>query len=705
MGFSLICGLSSVLGSNVAYSHRVTRVKLLQRQTLTFETDAQLRFSAERAENRERFEGSLDAFKAMIEEIAASNRPERLIEQIAELIGDEDFTASSLSKTLTKLVIELVSITNIDLLAYPGIFETGRQIFLAKLLHLASRIGLSRQQIQLVITETDKNGNHEDRIGEMERQVELYMQSPERAHKYWSIFSLLGFSANPLGGKDFATPADLCYVRNARGSLAGAGVRDMLVNAGTNVELIEDMWNFLNPVREALERIPVGLVDLSAEISVYMSALADISFLLNDPPEIYREVLKQSINAKLGVITPVLETHAANALSELSRPRSQLLGKIRSSLEGEARMIFEPLLVSLVDLRLANLLNRDDQGNPNEEVIMREISWVNILIEGFIEAIQRGEARISAAELLVSEISKAKFRGPNVLEGRHMEEVVETSFQFASRLNVRLMANRPQYNSERIANLRLIMAACLQLRCDSALVVRTVHVADAAQLSNIVAIVSRMVARRNFYLSLNQDELVPVIPIENYLHISASLAADTPYTSWVAERLAPLELLRRRGFLGEQVREIITHSLEFPNRLMVLANRVAFVCGTTRRKIGGTEGEIYHRILSRLLRIPGAALQLEVSWGVLVDEAVDPADLVVRHSLETVFMDLIDLVGIVGRKFSSMHAPVDGIMTRLENIMDSAWWLHANPAFVDLAPQIAALSSEITQLKAVPLLA
>ena len=107
----------------MSYSRRNTRVKLLLRKAREFVSDARVRFSGE-----DRLDECLDAFRAMIDDIARSNRTVLQIEKIAKRI-DEEFE-TSLNETMIILAVDLVSFTHIDLLAYPGFLSLMSSLFL-----------------------------------------------------------------------------------------------------------------------------------------------------------------------------------------------------------------------------------------------------------------------------------------------------------------------------------------------------------------------------------------------------------------------------------------------------------------------------------------------------------------------------------------------------------------------------------------------
>ena len=317
----------SVLGSNARYSHRLSRVNLLHRKALQFEGDARIRFAAEASH---KLEECLSAFRYIIDDVTRSDRPERQLERIAERLDRDGFNGS-LEKTFASVVIDLVSITNLDIMAYPGILEAeGR-----RLLGVASGIGLSRNQIHILIRELLKNENTEEKL----QQIERLQLVPDVPVPQWFLKVLgLGLTV-PLRIKDFNQLVFETSLHDFLPHYMGESV----MNAWTAVKrdlspddfnqedvlIVEEMWEVVNSAHDALMSIPVGFKNLDAELSIFVSAMADMSLLVNHPTNnVNQEELNQAIINKLRPIIPILEEVAREAFSEVSHTRSQLMQKI-----------------------------------------------------------------------------------------------------------------------------------------------------------------------------------------------------------------------------------------------------------------------------------------------------------------------------------------------------------------------------------------
>ena len=187
------------------YSERITRKDLLLRKACEFRMDARIRYSGEEVDDGylHRLERRLNAFHRLIEDIAKSNRPVRELEQIAARLDKEIFE-NSLDKTLTNLVIDLVAISNTDLIAYPDMFEDNEQSILARVMRLVCRIGIPRYHVPDVLRELEENANADERLGEIERQFELFLESPDPAVAK-KFLRMLGRPSVPLKIEDFNT--------------------------------------------------------------------------------------------------------------------------------------------------------------------------------------------------------------------------------------------------------------------------------------------------------------------------------------------------------------------------------------------------------------------------------------------------------------------------------------------------------------------
>ena len=131
----------------------------------------------------------------MIDDIAMSNRTDHQLEQIADRLDKENFE-NSLNETLRELVVDLGCFTRLDLMDYPNIFENGEQLILAKLLQLASRIGMSRKQLLSLFHEFARVGDPKNRLEEIETEFESFLQSPSDNAVPLSLLKKTGASAN-----------------------------------------------------------------------------------------------------------------------------------------------------------------------------------------------------------------------------------------------------------------------------------------------------------------------------------------------------------------------------------------------------------------------------------------------------------------------------------------------------------------------------
>ena len=582
----LVSLIGSSFGSNAGYSHRTTRVHLLYRKAREFESDARIRFTALEESN---LEERLGAFQAVIADIAESSaRPVRQLERIAEILESGIF-AASLSETFTNILVDLVSITNIDLMAYPGIFESEeRQSFLARLLNVASRIGLSRTAIHSLLREE----NGEERLGAIERHLELVSQSPDDDISVRSFRRLLGLPGAVLGMYDIRELENFAEINHDITSpqvrLAWEEVqRDVLFHQYSNLEgivILEEMWGLVNAAYTGLWKVPFGYRNMEAEIFVFISALSDLGVLLKnenlaDAPE--QVAINDRIISKLRPLIPILQGYTRDALDELlSEKRSQMIQKIKDSLPQDARIIFEPFLLYLMDRHLIYYL-RPEFNHEDVRAILT--SFLEIQVDGLIAAIQVGEARISVSHFLNTsnlttpywEISKSE-----AIWGR----ILHITYEFARRFGVAILAihHRPEWQTERIANFRLVVAACLQLGCTD--VWESVASSTDIQLVEIVSVLHRIVERRNFLLSLNEDDPAASVIAEEW--IRSFLSDDTVYAAeWISEKLIiPSQfrpLLRQVGFLREIMGNVLTY-FELPDRLGILFRKFASV----RRRLG-----------------------------------------------------------------------------------------------------------------------
>ena len=645
------------LSSNAVYSHRMTRANLLRRKASEFESDARIRF-----EGGVDVEECLGAFKRMIDDIAISERPVRQLELIASRIDSDDLTADSLSETVVNLMMDFASIVEIDIMAYPGILDSEKQAYLARLLSIASRIGISRTQMLEILREGPEKGALET----IEREVQTLMDSTQETVSA-SFLELLGLAKRP-GFSAFVSAINSpnfiphFIYRNVWTSIQNEFSQVNLTLLG-NLLFVEEMWDVLSWVQEALWNIPVDFVNLNEELSVFISAVSDIGLLVNNPTQtaVNQAEINQRIIDKLRPLLPILEGYSKDALSEFSEWRSALTKKLTVSLPVEAQIILTPRLLRLVNNRLVHFLQCDFQSQAlfTRELKLRSTGFLNVQIDGYIEAIQRGGAqRISVANMIESElISSRAERGTTIYrsaveETRLSEKVLRTASEFARKLGINILQSLPS-SDHRNEKSRIVIAACIQLECDRA-VAKLVHFTDE-ELDNAVKVLSGMVARRNFLLSLNEDEPAALVNANLWL-LARATQMHNEYANWVTVHLLPprlaeiLPVLRQRGFLREHMRNILTN-FEPPERLVSFSQRVEAVYRIWRRKIGGPVGKRLHLTLLSALALPSRLLWVEIEW-----KFID-ANLSIRNALEAVFMDFLDLIQIGASKIVTFNDP------------------------------------------------
>ena len=307
-----------------------------------------------------------------------------------------------------------------------------------------------------------------------------------------------------------------------------------------------------------------------------------------------------------------------------------------------------------MNYRLVHFLQCDFQTQAvfTSDLKLRSIGFLNIQIDGFIEAIQRGGAqRISLANMIDSELISARARSRTTIHGSAVEErrlterILRTASDFSRKLGINILQNLPR-SDHRNEKSRIVIAACIQLECNQA-VGNLVRFTDE-ELDNAAKVLTGMVARRNFLLSLNEDEPAALVKGSLWL-LACATEMHNEYANWVTDHLVPpklaqlLPILRQRGFLREQIRNVLTN-FEPPERLVLFSKRVEAVYRAFRRKIGGAVGKRLQQTLSSALAMPSRLLWIEIKWK-LVD-----AYLEIRNTLEAVFMEFLDLIQIGASK-------------------------------------------------------
>ena len=638
----------------MSYSQRNTGVQLLLRNAREFESDARVRFSGE-----DRLNEFLGAFRAMIDDLARSSRTVFQLEKIAKRI-DEDFE-NSFNFTVILLAADLVSFTNIDLLAYPGILDTREQLAFGRILRIASRVGLSRNNVFAIINGLARNGYPENeylekRLGEIERELESVLKSTEEPDTV-SIMRFLGISAHPLKIDNFIHLFGGCniqhykehHISNKRVKKDWEFIAKKLSRKDLNPDglvIIEEMWDALNDARDALVNIPVGYVDLDAELSVFISALTDIVELANDRHALDQKAQNQLIKNKLRLIIPVLQGYARDAAGcELTGTRSRMKQKIHDSLPKETRIILEPLLVRLVDRYLVDLLDRTPQGQPkfSQDIKARAISFLDIMVGGFIKAIQIGEDLMSVKAVITTELLWPRPFDVQI-------DPLRISFEFASRLGVKILANRPDWSSERIKKSRLISAAGIQLGFEPNWDELT-QLTDE-QLDALAMLLSRLVARREVLLSLKDDDSAPLVDAEDC--VARFYIFGISYIRWVTDQLIPVEVVPvlRQELFDENIHNIFTN-FGFPERLVFFSKRVGSVHRAYRRKF---QSCLFSDIVWPIRKLPSDLLMFEIKAGIVhVD---DPEKLALRDFLEAICMDYVNFIDLAANKLLSVPAGV-----------------------------------------------
>lgn len=174
----------------VGDSHRLNRIKLVQRRADELERHARRRYSvtpsgpsvlngsasAEQdiAKQQRVLEECLQSFKVMIADIVSSSCSDVQLQQVAKILEDVALI-ESLSNTFTRLVYEVVSVTRIDVLAYTAMFASDMALYNARSMQLAARMGLRFNNMVRV-----ERKNDVQELEEMERQLDLFLQAPNK---------------------------------------------------------------------------------------------------------------------------------------------------------------------------------------------------------------------------------------------------------------------------------------------------------------------------------------------------------------------------------------------------------------------------------------------------------------------------------------------------------------------------------------------
>jgi hypothetical protein len=363
----------------------------------------------------------------------------------------------------------------------------------------------------------------------------------------------------------------------------------------------------------------------------------------------------------------------------------------------------------------------------------RLISFLEIQVDGYIEAILRGDARISIADSLTYEVSRSQRRpkpsidgrfhdvdphgyierimsentlsdclGFEMKAGRFEHELLRVSFHFSYQFGVTILQNRMK--TERTVYFRLLIAACIQLGCpfDASYdrMWRYIPHLPADKLEEMVFVLARMVARRYFLLSINEDETALFFTAEDWIgsfvQDESQYAVQTGqvlFAKYVSDHfLPPLDFvprLLRSGFLAEDIRQLMTN-FDIPHRLVAVAGRVRSLSRKYRRIAGGP----FHGGLSPMQLLHNL-FRIEIFWG-LMDAGT--RHVACRDALETLFMDAIELLEI---SVSDNTMRIVLYFNQLEDPRMSA----TNPViltetdFARFAAKIATISTEIKRVK------
>ena len=666
------------------YFKRRTTVALLLEKADEFESDARARFSGDVVDgNIHQLEECLASFRELIEDITKSNCLAHQLEELAYRIDGKSLVSSQ-RETFTELVIDLVWIAKIDPMAYPGILLSDQHVFLALLLRIASNIGLSRNQFATILSELKKNGNPRERYWEIERQVEILMECSPDYPISISLIRLQGLPPRPFKFDDCnqliitSNLFNMPHYMSEELAVGWESIKEKLYGFTRRefdqdvLVVLEEVWELLNSAHEALMNVPVGFVDLDAELSSFISALNDVSVLLKNTPNTnHQEEMNQGIIEKLKSIIPIFRGYEREAFPERLEMRSRLVDKIRLGLSGgpETLTILEPLLVKLADVNLVSFFGRNKRGLPKytEQLINRSIALLDIQIDLYIEIIQRGE-----------------------------------TFGFPPRMGVGILVDPSDWFSDTNKKIRAVLAACIELRCTE---VRD-DILDSLtydQVNDLGKVLRKFVSRRNALLYLNVDQRAPLVSADYILMAVAS--QDEQYQSWVTEHLFVdhWEIFRtldhQQGVLNEHIIQDILTYLDLPESLIFISKRAAFVYRTYRRKIGGVIGERLNGILSACLDFPRNLLRLEILWELYDVENAD--DLNFRNLLEAVFMDLLDWVELAAANIVILHEEraSDIIKSLQTQLARGSWWLF--PRFDEYERQLTnLLKKEIGEFSA-----
>jgi hypothetical protein len=634
------------------------------------------------------------------------------------------------SETFTQLLIELSTIINIDLMSYPGLFDSRRQAYLARLLRLASRIGLTSTQVSAL--QFEKSETPEEKLEEIETQVELALQSKDQPAQAASVPSLHELLGSPwpfstfLGWLHFphSDARDLSEVMPhfMSTSLANAWKVTMEELKRANPDLIAarikfsdtKLWSVLNSAHEALMNVPVGFVDLELELSVFVSALSDITSLIkSSSTDSVGEIT--GIIAKLKSLTGVVESYAVWAQSEFYEKRIRMIEKIQNSLTPESSIILGSLLKRFVNRSFVNFLRCSLEGKPvfPEKIKSRLIVLLELQVDGYIEAILRENAPTSISDLLTSDLclsppfrdARYNYISPTCRRTEWVSEVKAGGFEhelfriackFANQLGIDVLANLQE--SRRIKNFRLLIAACIQLQCawnpmnDD--MWRGMTDSANPKLEHMVLVLSRMVGRRNILLLNNHDETSLFFTAEDWISSFNKIetthglrTGQTLFVNWVEHHFLPhkfVRQLREVGFNTERIRRTM-NKFKIPERLVVLAERLKSVSRKYWRIAGGP----FHGFLSPMDLLHNL-FRIEIFWGFMDDQTPHWA---LRDALETLFSGAIDLL-----EMSITNASFK-IVTGLRSLDPRYFTLNSfsltEAQFADLGARVATLTSDL----------
>ena len=206
-----------------------------------------------------------------------------------------------------------------------------------------------------------------------------------------------------------------------------------------------------------------------------------------------------------------------------------------------------------------------------------------------------------------------------------------------------------------------------------------------------------MVDRRNFLLSINEDEEASFFTAEDWM--DSFVQDEAPYSAqtgqvlfakYVSDHFLPplgfVPQLRQLGFLAENIRQIMTY-FDIPQRLVALADRTKALSRKHRRIAGG----LFHGGLSPM-QFLHYLFRIEIFWGGLMDGETR-RNVACRDPLETLFMNTIELSEISGSDNIMRE-----VLSRIQLAPNSVFFC-TETDFARFAANVATISTEIKRAK------